>query len=310
MFLPISLLPLAYCSGGGKGDAASLEAVTLNSEAIQLISAKQYDAAAEKLSKAVELKPDDKAFVTNYAFALYHSGRFDEAVEQYYRALELDPSDALVYLDYAVCLESAGLFDQALPLLLKAAEIGTESKKFADILFELAACNEAVGNHEGAISTLRRLVGVAPKADYYNALGDLLQDDEDIQGAEKAYRSAISLSPNYTHAMNNLGLLLYSSGRKDEGRMFYLMVLDRDPANSVAHNNLAMALKDDGDIEAALKEMLAAVDADPENPVYHLHLAQLLIDAGKRDAAKIELEKALQLDPDFADARTALKNLK
>ena len=309
IFLPIIFFTLIYCGCKGNEKGASLEAVKLNSEAIQLISARQYDAASEKLSRAVEIEPDDKTYVTNYAFALYHSGRFEEAVKQYDHALQIDPSDPLVYLDYAVCFESAGYYDEALPLLLKAAEIGSGSSKFPDILFELAACHEAIGNRAGAISTLRRLVGVAPRTEYFDNLGDLLRDDGDLPGAEEAYRSAISLSPQYTPAMNNLGLLLCTTGRRDEGRMLFLMVLERDPNNHAAHNNLAMELRDEGDIEGAVKEMRLAVDADPENPLYHYHLALILIDAGKRDEAKVELRTALRIDPGFTDAETALKNL-
>lgn len=309
-FLPTIFLHLTYCGCDGNKKAASLEAVKLNSEAIQLIATKQYDAAVRKLSRAVEIEPDDKTYVTNYAFALYHSGSFGEAMLQYDHALQIDPADPLVHLDYALCLESAGYYEEALPLLLQAAEIGQGNSKFPDILFELAVCHETIGNRTGAISTLRRLVDVAPRAEYYNNLGDLLQDEGDLTGAEEAYRSAISLSPQYTPAINNLGLLLCSTGRKDEGRMLYLMVLDRDPNNHVAHNNLAMELRDEGDIEGAIKEMRLAIDADPENPLYHYHLAQFLIYAGKRDEAKAELQKTLQLDPDFTDAETALKNLK
>jgi superkiller protein 3 len=230
-------------------------------------------------------------------------------LQQYERSIQLDPDDPLSYFDYALCLKRAGRYEEALPKLLKAVELGEGNLKFGDMLFELAACHEILGNRAGAISTLQRLVEVAPRPEYYNGLGDLLQDDGDLEGAEEAYRQAITLSPHYTPAMNNLGLLLATTGRKEEGIKFYHMVLERDPDNPVAHNNLAMAYFEDGELNKAFDEIELAITADPSNPVYRYHFAQFLLDAGKKDQAILELRTALQIDPEFEEAKEALEEL-
>jgi outer membrane protein assembly factor BamD (BamD/ComL family) len=57
--LSLIILPLANCSSKEEGNAESIDAVKLNSEAIQLMAMKQYDEAVEKLQQAIELEPED-----------------------------------------------------------------------------------------------------------------------------------------------------------------------------------------------------------------------------------------------------------
>jgi len=309
LLLLLSILLSAGC-GGTETVRADPEAARLNTEGLDLIRVGDYSGAIAKLEAAVEKSPDSKTYITNLAFALYHSDRYDEAIARFSRSLEIDPGDYLTYLDYGTCLRLAGRAAEAIPILEKGVGLSAGTVEHPRLLSELARCYESAGNMDMTIETVRRLIDVSPHAEYYSRLGDLLQENGDIEGAESAYRDAVNMSPNYAPAMNNLGLLLCENGNKAEGMKLYHLVIERDPMNPVAHNNLAMEQWEKGYMDNAIEEIKAAIASDPNNPLYHFHYALFLEDKGDKNGANAELQAALQLDPGYTDAVAKLKELK
>jgi tetratricopeptide (TPR) repeat protein len=313
LLLSILTLLIMFSSAGCGNQISTVEnpeAVQLNKDGLLLIKNGMYDEAIEKLKAAVDLSPENKTYITNLAFALYHTNQFDDAIINFQRSLELDPEDHLIYLDYGTCLHQSGRTEDAIPIFEEGARLSRETKDFPKILTELAKCYESTGDKDKAIETLRRLIDASPRAEYYSKLGDLLQEKGDLEGAETEYRNAVNLSPNYAPALNNLGLLLCDQGKKAEGMKLYHYVLDKDPRNPVAHNNLAMEQWEKGYIDSAIEEIKAAIASDPNNALYHFHYAMILNDAGRTDEAISELEAAIALEPEFTDAVTKLNELK
>ena len=306
IFLLAIILLLTGCSRESV-QPIDREAAILNAEGLQLLTAKHYDLAIEKLEAAVEKSPGNKAFTTNLAFGYYRAGRFDEAIEQFERAISTDPDDALIYYDYGRCLDKAGYFEQALPQLQKAAELGTDEAKLPNILFELSMCYEALGMLDMSIETIRRAIEKTPRAEYYTKIGDSLQEMGDVEGAEFEYLNAIDISPNYAPAMNNLGLMLSTNDRKDEGMKLFEMVIDRDPFNAPAYNNLALEYWEQGDLESAIDSIKDAIKSEPSNALYHYHYAMFLKDSGQDEKAIEEIQITLQYDPNNPDALAKLQ---
>jgi Tfp pilus assembly protein PilF len=111
----------------------------------------------------------------------------------------------------------------------------------------------------------RKAVELNPNyAEAYNNLGNLLRNknqlpasakaaetafdnaaDTSIAGAEfeseaeKYFRRAIELNPNYAEAYNNIGNLFNDTGRIGEAKEFYLKALSIKPDFAVCHKNLA-----------------------------------------------------------------------
>lgn len=60
--------------------------------------------------------------------------------------------------------------------------------------------------------------GVLENADTYYALGVMRSGERDFQGAEAAFRKAVTLRPDWKWGFNQLGIVLHAMGRPEEWR--------------------------------------------------------------------------------------------
>ena len=71
-------------------------------------------------------------------------------------------------------------------------------------------------------------------------LGILLLAEEDLEGAESAFRSALQHNPKHAVAHNQLGRLLRRQGRFPAARDAYEAALLSDPDYTLAHRNIGI----------------------------------------------------------------------
>lgn len=88
----------------------------------------------------------------------------------------------------------------------------------------------------------------------------------DLASAEKAYREAIALDPNYCDAMDNLALVLRQNGNTDEAIALYENSIKIAPDNGVAHLGLANTYMELEEYDKALVEYNTLLDIDPNDP--------------------------------------------
>ncbi len=96
--------------------------------------------------------------------------------------------------------------------------------------------------------------------------------DRDWAGAEREFRRAIELNPNYATAHHWYGFYLALLGRFDEG----------------------------------LAEMRRAQELDPQSLIIHTNVGRLLYFARQYDAAIEQLKSTLEMEPNFSSAREKL----
>jgi hypothetical protein len=97
---------------------------------------------------------------------------------------------------------------------------------------------------------------------HYN-LGVYLAEHDQIDGAIKHYRKALSIKPGYVNANNNLGNALVSLGKFSEAIPHYLNALNRVPNDPEIHNNLGVALIHAGKTEKAIDHFKTALKIRP-----------------------------------------------
>jgi eukaryotic-like serine/threonine-protein kinase len=183
--------------------------VTLQSELARDVSSK----LKAKLSGADEQKLAKTYTENSAAYQLYLKGRFylnkrerrdfQQAIEYFKQAIALDPKYALAY---------AGLADSyALPSTFgftPPSEGMTKAREFA-----LKALS-----FDGSLAEPHTTLGLT-----------LLSYDYDFAGAERAYKRAIELNPNYATAHHWYGEMLTSVGRFDEAAAEYRRGLEIEP---------------------------------------------------------------------------------
>jgi len=224
--------------------------VSLQSEIARDVSGK----LKIKLSGADEAKVA-KSYTTNTeAYQLYLKGRYHwnkrtgesvkQAVEFYRHAIEKDSNYALAYSGLA---EAHVLFPQ----------------------FSVALPKDSAPLAKA--TALRALALDDSLAEAHTALGEYLNYFEwDRVGAEKEFRRAIELNPNYATAHNWLGIdLLAPTKRFDE----------------------------------AIAELRRAEELDPLSPMIGANLGVAILFTRRYDEAIAQYKRVLSLDPNFAFAR-------
>ncbi|MCB1623193.1 MAG: type IV pilus biogenesis/stability protein PilW [Pseudomonadales bacterium] len=172
--------------------------------------------AQEKLTRALEQNPRDPNVHTALGLLNDRLDRPREADEHYRAALRLAPRDPDVLNNYAVYLCKRGRYDEGV-------------KRFEEV----------------ANNRLYR----APEAAYTNA-GVCNQSAQRFDEAERLYRRALTVRPNYAEAVLQLGNLMLQLGRNDEAKA----EVDRYLANFTATPELLFlgvrASRVTGDIRA------------------------------------------------------------
>jgi Flp pilus assembly protein TadD len=116
---------------------------------------------------------------------------------------------------------------------------------------------------------------------------------------------AIRIKPNYTKALNCLGIALCEAGRIDEAIPYYEKALEIDPCFANANANLALALASKGDFAEAVRHYRIALETTDIIPL-HRDLGYVLLKLGRFEEAVAEYRKVLSAMPDNPDVLNEL----
>ena len=125
----------------------------------------------------------------------------------------------------------------------------------------------------------------------------------DVSAAEKCFREAIRLNPEFSEAHGNLGFVLDHQGRFDEAETCYRQALLLDPGCAQVHLNLGVLLAVQRRFEQALAAYERAIQYSPQSPAAWSNLGGLYIGMKRAVEAEICLRRALELDDSYAKAR-------
>ena len=222
-----------------------------------------------------------KSVVKNYtvnpeAYNLYLQGRYfwnkrdpDEvrkAIECFDQAIALDPDFALAY---------SGLADSylVLPQFIghRTSELLPKAKSAA----------------------LRALTLDDTLAEAYASLANVKESEWDFPGAEKDYRRAIELNPNYPTGRFWYANLLAMMGRMDESQAEMRGALELDPLSLIINAINALYFLQLKETDRAIEQARKTVELDPHFVWSHWTLGVCFRAKGMFKEAVAELEKAM-----------------
>ena len=126
----------------------------------------------------------------------------------------------------------------------------------------------------------------------------VLQEDMGVpELAERHYREALRIRPDYAEAHYNLALLLENQDANEQASHHYSEALRIRPSYAEAHNNLAILLQDQGDCSGAALHYQKAMALRPDDPQTHYNYGLLLRTAGDESGAEEHLRLARELAP-------------
>ncbi|MGH7939026.1 MAG: TPR end-of-group domain-containing protein, partial [Bryobacteraceae bacterium] len=233
-----------------------------------------------RLTKARSVNPEahDAYLKGRYFFNRPSDENLGKAITQFEQAIALDPKFAPAYSG----LSDAYLWAAFNEGVVTAREAGSKAK---------AAAEQALALDP---SSAEAHVSLANYRSWY---------EHDWSGADKLFREAISLNPNYAFAHDQWALSLGCEGRFDESITEGKRALELDPLDPAIAVDNTLALAGKGDFQAAKEEAKRGAELDPTFFFPQMQFGWIDLQQGNVRAAIPELEKAAAMEcPPFATA--------
>ena len=118
-----------------------------------------------------------------------------------------------------------------------------------------------------------------------------------FEAAETSFRAACDLRPEWAWPHNNLAIVLFTQGKKDEALEAFRKAMELDPGWSRPHSDLAILYRLEGKLDRALEEVNKALELDPDGAVTHYNYAVILDVLDRREEAREQYEYVIEVDP-------------
>lgn len=185
--------------------------------------------AGRYLSKAERFEPDSADTQILIGEVLRREGNLDRAEARYKKALAFEPDSPEAHLNLGVVYGMKGRTSEALHE------------------FQAAAHNEQFAHRDLA----------------YDNIGKIHLDRQDLEMAEEAFRSAVTLNDRWSGSQVNLGRVLYKKGEIVDAANCFVRAVDLDPNSTEARYRLALAYTRLGQRADAIAEFRNVIQLTP-----------------------------------------------
>jgi len=167
------------------------------------------------------------------------------------------------------------------------------------------------GKLSDAERAYKKAIKVNPNfVEAHNNLGNVLVDLEQLKEASIAYGKALKLCPNHPMLLNNLGNVLQLQGENEKAVSWLNKAIVHDPNYADAHSNLGNALSGKGEIDEATASYRKAIEIDHRHKEAYHGLGMALSDLGEIDKAIASYRNAINVDPEYAEVYRSLSRNK
>jgi tetratricopeptide (TPR) repeat protein len=234
-------------------------------------------AEAEELARrAIELEPENPDLMVNLGAILQSQKRYGEAIDLYRQALAREDRLPKAHMSLAMALQANGDGAAAIAAAGRASELQPDSAESQALIAQVLAAEGHFGEAEQAC---RRRVDLSPgDAEALIAHGDALRALERLDDAIEAYRRALEIGPDSANGHANLGIALLATGRYAEGWPEYEW---RWRANNFPTRALRGAARWDGSDPSGKTVLLRAEQVHADN-IQFLRYAPLVAARGAR----------------------------
>ena len=245
----------------------------------------RHEEAEQFFRRATEAAPSDAGAHNSLGSLLASLGRNEEALLSFDRALGADPALKQARSNRALVLQRLGQHEAALEALMTITPVnasvlnsrGLSLKECGRVAEAEEAFSEAVamqpdhfrahhnlgnllcadGRAGEAIKHYREAIRLAPKvADLRFAYATALYDVGDIEGADREFRTAIALKPDYIEAHEALNRLYWQHGQRHLHGKSYQVARNACPMSAPLYSAQARTLE----VAGRPTEALAVVD--------------------------------------------------
>ena len=322
-------------------DSTNLPARLIRAQAF--VNMAEPEKARQELATALQTHPASNESREQLAELDFREHRYKDAEEGFRALFQANDSRGVTGL-----LKTQIAQGQLEPAVQLASDRVKKSPDRAEPRLALAETLVAAGSYSAAAAQFQILIdkdAKNPKSSaLYLRMGEAKLSGGDIPGASAAFQTARQRAPSDARPVLDLALLYDRTGRSEQARKEYEIVIQLEPENAMALNNLAYLEAEEGvDLNQALAHAQRArqklpgdldvqdtlalvyirknltsegirmlrdlVSRKPDSAPFHLHLALALYQKGDRPWAKRELETALRHQPNAKEQNEIRKLL-
>lgn len=270
------------------------------------LQAKDKDAAAASLRKALEIKPDLQQAQRGTILLDMDAKNIPGALATARNMQKQAPKDAVGYVLEGDINASQKSWDAA-ATAYRGGLKQVNAPELAIKLHSVLLASNKTGEADKFAAARQK---DSPRdAAFVLYLGDVAIARKDYAGAEKLYASVTKLQPNNAVAYNNLAWVSAKLGRADA-------IALAEKANALAPkqpafmDTLAVLLSDKGEYAKAIELQNQVLALQPQNAVFRLNLAKIHLKGGQKDLAKKELDELAKLGDKFGGQKEVAELLK
>jgi len=284
------------------GDAVARERVA---RAAAMIRQGQLDAALKDLPTIVADSPEHAEAHRLLGLAYWIDDQTGKSIDSLRSAIRLAPGDERARVVLAEVLAGDRRLAEAGRELTQALEGGSRSGRVHHALAQLYERQSLLPQAATSFHDSEAFGPIVGRDEFYRALGALLVNRADFDGAAEAYRRRIEANPNSGEAHRQLGEIYFLQGRDEQALAEFLAATWLDPRD-------AKAFAAAGQVQARLLKYADAVTAldralslDPGLKEARYALGTSLMRLGKTEEAKrvLELFQQQQADAEAAGQR-------
>ncbi|HDZ59713.1 MAG TPA: tetratricopeptide repeat protein [Actinobacteria bacterium] len=150
----------------------------------------------ETWKQAVNDDPGDALARANLGATYLDMGRTQDAVRELEAALEIAPDSFAYTYKLGFAYRDNGDYDEAIDMFVRSAELTPEGEKYT-ALYEAAATARMKGDMEAAKDYAGRSIDDNDMIwNSHLLLGQLYEEEGDLEGARKEYQAAARFNPN------------------------------------------------------------------------------------------------------------------
>ena len=274
---------------------------------ISLAKAGKKKEAREKFKKSVSLNPINPVTSFLWGLVLYEEGEYQEAISKFSHSsiYSQDKYDSTYYI--ALCHLKLNNYKSAIKYAQEALKINNTCSDAYIILADayLKTCEEE--------KCLQAFIDANEKAQvstqFFINWGLALQHYHYIDTAREKLNYALTLEPNNTVIIFNLGVNYLLSKEYTQAEEFFLKVLEIMPEHAQALFNLGALAFDKGDCRQALEYYKKSLQLDKKNTRIYYNMANCYYKLDELDEAARYFKKCIEYCPDLTQAYISYAHL-
>jgi predicted O-linked N-acetylglucosamine transferase (SPINDLY family) len=267
-----------------------------------LIKASQskYGEAADYLSKAARIHPNDASIQYNLAKALADSGNDKDALIHHKKAVALAPNNPEAWLNYGKTASNLHRYEDALAWYGNALSLKPD---YAEASLNKGATLKELKRYEEAVAFAEQALTINPNlAEAWLNKGVALKELRKYEEAIVHYDKALTLKPDYAESWSNKGVTLHELKKYEEAIVHYDKALTLKPDYAESWSNKGVTLHELKKYEEAIVHYDKALTLKPDYAESWFNKGVTLHELKKYEEAIAHYDKALALKPDYAEA--------